>query len=78
MAMLAEIELAIRQLPPADVDHLRIWLNALGTEPESRLDRVSFSFDPDGWEAFCARLDAPPAANDGLRRLLETPPLWAR
>lgn len=51
-------------------------------EPSARaaedalLDRTLFVLDDEAWEAFLARLDAPPRCNDRLRRTLATPAPW--
>ena len=42
------------------------------------LDRTLFRLDPDRYDAFVALLDAPPAPNEKLKRLLSTPAPWER
>ena len=37
-----------------------------------------FRLDSDRFDAFVALLDAPPAPNEKLKRLLATPPPWER
>ena len=43
---------------------------------ETLLDRAIVRVDPATYEAFLARLDAPPAPNEKLRRTMQTPPPW--
>ena len=45
---------------------------------DALLDRTLFRLDSDHFEAFVALLDAPPAPNDKLKRLLSTPAPWER
>lgn len=45
---------------------------------EALLDRASFSVDEKTYNAFLARLDAPPAPNKRLVRTLRTTPPWKR
>jgi uncharacterized protein (DUF1778 family) len=40
------------------------------------MDRTVFVVSPEVFAAFQARLDAPPQANERLRRTLQTPALW--
>ncbi|GHU30002.1 hypothetical protein FACS189497_09040 [Betaproteobacteria bacterium] len=40
------------------------------------LDQVFFSLDADKFKQFTALLDAPPAPNPGLERLMVVPPPW--
>jgi len=40
------------------------------------LDQVFFTLNVQGFQNFCELLDAPPAANPGLDRLLETKARW--
>ena len=42
------------------------------------LDRRLFALEPARYEAFMAMLDAPPAPNDKLRRLLKRKAPWER
>ena len=42
------------------------------------LDRTLFGLDEDRFDAFVALLDAPPAPNEKLKRLLVAPPPWER
>jgi uncharacterized protein (DUF1778 family) len=42
------------------------------------LDRRYFALDPETFEQFMATLDAPPAANPRLRRLLAEKAPWDR
>ncbi|MNT60305.1 hypothetical protein D3C72_1978790 [compost metagenome] len=41
------------------------------------LDQVFFSLDTDKFKQFTAMLDAPPAANTGLERLLAVKAPWS-
>jgi uncharacterized protein (DUF1778 family) len=43
---------------------------------DALLDRQAFRLNPTQFAAFVAALDAPPAPNDRLRRLLATPAPW--
>jgi uncharacterized protein (DUF1778 family) len=43
---------------------------------EALLDRVLFTVSPEAFAEFAARLDAPPQANDRLRRSLRTAVPW--
>ena len=43
---------------------------------ETMLDRAIVRVDAETYEAFLARLDAPPAPNEKLRRTMRTPPQW--
>jgi hypothetical protein len=43
---------------------------------ETLLDRAIVRVDAETYEAFVARLDAPPASNEKLRRTMQTPPPW--
>ena len=45
---------------------------------DALLDRTLFGLDEDRFDAFVALLDAPPAPNEKLKRLLVTPPPWER
>ena len=45
---------------------------------DALLDRTLFRLDSDRFDAFVALLDAPPAPNEKLKRLLATPPPWER
>jgi len=40
------------------------------------LDRAIVRVDAKTYQAFIARLDAPPAPNEKLRRTMQTPPPW--
>ncbi len=42
-------------------------------EPVDVADRVSFTLDPNVWDAFCVALDAPPRDLPALRRLFQDP-----
>lgn len=42
------------------------------------LDRAIFAVDPKAYAQFLARLDAPPAPNERLRRALLTPAPWEK
>ena len=54
-------------------------LDATCREAESvLLDRRYLSLDTESFDAFTAMLDAPPAANPRLRRLLAEKPPWDR
>lgn len=43
---------------------------------ETLLDQVLISASPEAYADFLARLDAPPAANDRLRKTMRTPAPW--
>ena len=43
---------------------------------DALLDRTAFRLDPERFGAFMAQLDAPPAPNAALRKLLGTPAPW--
>ena len=43
---------------------------------DTLLDRRLFGLDADRFDAFVTLLDAPPAPNEKLKRLLATPPPW--
>lgn len=43
---------------------------------DALLDRTAFRLDADLFGAFMAQLDAPPAPNERLRKLLATPAPW--
>jgi uncharacterized protein (DUF1778 family) len=43
---------------------------------ETLLDRAIVRVDAKTYQAFIARLDAPPAPNEKLRRTMQTPPPW--
>jgi uncharacterized protein (DUF1778 family) len=43
---------------------------------EALLDQVLMAVSPDAWSAFVARLDAPPAPNERLRRMMQMPAPW--
>lgn len=45
---------------------------------EALMDRKLFSVDEKTYRAFVARLDAPPAPNERLRRTLTATPPWKR
>ncbi len=45
---------------------------------DALLDRMAFRLDAAQFGAFMAQLDAPPAPNDGLRKLLATPAPWEK
>ena len=45
---------------------------------DALLDRQAFRLDAAQFAAFVAALDAPPAPNDRLRRLLATPAPWEK
>ena len=45
---------------------------------DALLDRALFRLDTDRFDAFVALLDAPPAPNERLKRLLGTPSPWER
>jgi len=40
------------------------------------LDQVIFNVTPEAFDAFLARLDAPPQPNDRLRKTMRTPAPW--
>jgi uncharacterized protein (DUF1778 family) len=41
------------------------------------LDQVHVQLNPEAYAAFLRRLDAPPQANERLRKTMQTPPVWA-
>lgn len=43
---------------------------------ETLLDQVLISASPEAYADFLARLDAPPAVNDRLRKTMQTPAPW--
>lgn len=43
---------------------------------DALLDRIAFRLDAERFGAFMAQLDAPPAPNAALRKLLGTPAPW--
>ena len=43
---------------------------------DALLDRTAFRLDADQFAAFMAQLDAPPAPNEHLRKLLAAPAPW--
>ena len=43
---------------------------------EALMDQTQFILSPEAYAAFLARLDAPPAPNERLRRMLSTPAPW--
>jgi uncharacterized protein (DUF1778 family) len=43
---------------------------------EALLDQTLLAVGADAWEAFVARLDAPPQSNEQLRRTMRTPAPW--
>lgn len=45
---------------------------------EALLDRKVLTVTPEAYAAFVARLDAPPKANEQLRRTMQTPAPWER
>ena len=45
---------------------------------DALLDRTIFAVSPEAYAEFIARLDAPPAPNDRLRRSLKTPAPWEK
>lgn len=45
---------------------------------DALLDRSAFRLDAERFAAFMAQLDAPPAPNDRLRKLLATPAPWEK
>ncbi|MBS0126849.1 DUF1778 domain-containing protein [Thetidibacter halocola] len=45
---------------------------------DALLDRTAFRLDATQFAAFMERLDAPPAPNEGLRKLLATPAPWEK
>jgi uncharacterized protein (DUF1778 family) len=45
---------------------------------EALLDRTQFLVDEKSYATFLARLDAPPAPNERLRRTLQTKPPWKK
>ena len=42
------------------------------------LEQTWVRVGPDAFEAFLARLDAPPQPNERLRKTMQTPPPWER
>jgi uncharacterized protein (DUF1778 family) len=52
--------------------------SALARADETLADRRSFVLSEDEWEAFVTALDAPPADNLALKRLLARPDIFAR
>lgn len=52
-------------------------LDAARAAAESALlERTVWAVSDEAFDAFVARLDAPPAPNDRLRRTMTTPPPW--
>jgi uncharacterized protein (DUF1778 family) len=45
---------------------------------ETLLDRTVLTVSPEAYAEFLARLDAPPQANERLRRTMQTPAPWER
>ena len=45
---------------------------------EALLDRTVFAVEPEVYDEFLARLDAPPKPNARLRRSLQTPAPWEK
>lgn len=45
---------------------------------EELLDRTIFVVSPDTYSKFLALLDAPPKANERLKRTMRTPPPWSK
>ncbi|WP_159730699.1 DUF1778 domain-containing protein [Methylosinus sp. Ce-a6] len=43
---------------------------------DTLLDRTLFKVGPEAYAEFVARLDAPPASNEKLRRMMKTPAAW--
>jgi uncharacterized protein (DUF1778 family) len=43
---------------------------------DALLDQTLFKVSPEVYEKFVARLDAPPAPNEKLRRMMTTPAPW--
>jgi uncharacterized protein (DUF1778 family) len=43
---------------------------------EALIDRTVLNVDPEAYAQFLARLDAPPQANERLRRAMRTPAPW--
>jgi uncharacterized protein (DUF1778 family) len=43
---------------------------------DALLDQALFKISPSAYEEFIARLDAPPAPNERLRRTMKTPAPW--
>jgi len=43
---------------------------------DTLLDRTLFKVGPEAYAEFVARLDAPPAPNEKLRRMMKTPAAW--
>ncbi len=41
------------------------------------LDQVHIQLEPEAYAAFVSRLDAPPQANERLRKTMQTPPVWS-
>jgi uncharacterized protein (DUF1778 family) len=44
---------------------------------EALLDQTVFHLEPAAFDAFVAMLDAPPAPNDALKKVMQTPAPWA-
>ena len=44
---------------------------------DALLDRVHVQLKPKAYAAFVQRLDAPPQANEALRKTMQTPPVWS-
>lgn len=60
-------------------DRTEFMLCAATREAQSvLLDRCFFQLDPTAFRRFIQLLDAPPAANPRLRKLLATPAPWER
>jgi uncharacterized protein (DUF1778 family) len=45
---------------------------------DAQLDRTLFSVSPKAYAEFLDRLDAPPQANERLRRIMQEPAPWDR
>ena len=45
---------------------------------QTLLEQALIRVGPEAFDAFLARLDAPPAPNEQLRRTMRTPPPWER
>lgn len=45
---------------------------------ETLLDQAVLAVSPEAYAEFLARLDAPTAPNERLRRTMQTPPPWAK
>lgn len=43
---------------------------------EALLNQVDIQMSPEAWDAFCARLDAPPQPNERLRKMMQTTAPW--